>query len=78
MNILQGETGKNNSSVRVDEVDTLPVHPTQESVGLSKGDEVGEACIGNGERTVEEIVESKKGRLAYFKTRDFYIVLILG
>ena len=29
-------------------------------------------------QTVEEIQESKKGRFAYFKTKDFYIVLLLG
>ena len=29
-------------------------------------------------RTVEEIQQSKKGRFAYFKTKDFYIVLVLG
>lgn len=27
---------------------------------------------------VDEIEESKKGRFAYFKTRNFYIVLVLG
>ena len=28
--------------------------------------------------TVEEVQASKKGWFAYFKTRDFYIVLLLG
>lgn len=28
--------------------------------------------------TVDELQASKKGRFAYFKTRDFYIVLVLG
>lgn len=28
--------------------------------------------------TVEEVQASKKGWFAYFKTRDFYIVLVLG
>ena len=31
-----------------------------------------------GERTVDEIEESKEGWFAYFKTKDFYIVLVLG
>ena len=31
-----------------------------------------------GRTTVEEIEESKKGWFAYLKTRDFYIVLVLG
>ena len=29
-------------------------------------------------RTVDEIQESKQGRFAYFKTKDFYVVLVLG
>ena len=28
--------------------------------------------------TVEDVDESKKGWTAYFRTRDFYIVLVLG
>ena len=28
--------------------------------------------------TVEEMQEKKKGRFAYFKTRNFWLVLILG
>lgn len=28
--------------------------------------------------TVDELEASKRGRFAYFKTRDFYIVLVLG
>ena len=28
--------------------------------------------------TIDELEASKKGRFAYFKTRDFYIVLVLG
>lgn len=28
--------------------------------------------------SVDEIEEGEKGRLAYFKTRNFYIVLVLG
>lgn len=28
--------------------------------------------------TVDELEASKKGRFAYFKTKDFYIVLVLG
>lgn len=43
----------------------------------------GVAVLGDerpveGGVTVEDIVESKKGRFAYFRTRHFWIVLLLG
>jgi hypothetical protein len=34
--------------------------------------------LSSGITTVEEIEEKHKSRFAYFKTKDFYIVLILG
>ncbi len=51
-----------------------PIHGAPEVVDVYDG---GETYRG-GEITVEEIDESKKGWFAYFKTRDFYIVLLLG
>lgn len=39
----------------------------------------GDANIPEGAVTsVDELEASKKGRLAYFKTKEFYIVLVLG
>ena len=58
-----------------------------EEEGGSKSSSSNDRAIGHGapevigiegERTVEEIEESKKGWFAYFKTKDFYIVLLLG
>ena len=50
-------------------------HGVAELVGSNDGSDSGS---GDGERHVDEIVESKKGRFAYFKTKEFYIVLFLG
>ncbi|KAL9601562.1 MAG: hypothetical protein Q9219_002396 [cf. Caloplaca sp. 3 TL-2023] len=50
------------------------MHGTPEIVA-NKDNIQGDA---EGVVTVDELEASKKGRFAYFKTRDFYIVLILG
>ncbi|KAI9871085.1 MAG: hypothetical protein M1830_003328, partial [Pleopsidium flavum] len=49
-----------------------PTHGAPELLDINNGNGYGEG------RTVEEIEESKRGWFAYFKTKDFYIVLILG
>lgn len=53
---------------------TTLVHGAPKVVHVHNG---GDAWRG-GEVTVEEIDESEKGWFAYFKTRNFYIVLLLG
>ena len=50
-----------------------PVHGAPELIGM-KGASVAQTSRAD----VEEIDESKKGWFAYFRTRNFYIVLILG
>lgn len=54
--------------------DSAPVHGAPELVGANgnaDGDE-------GGLTAVDAIDESKGGRFAYVRTRDFYIVLLLG
>ena len=53
---------------------TAPVHGAPQVADADHGD----GPYRDGEVTVEEIDESKKGWFAYFQTRDFYIVLLLG
>ncbi|KAI9731140.1 MAG: hypothetical protein M1834_005333 [Cirrosporium novae-zelandiae] len=49
-----------------------PVHNTPENVS-------GYGSMNHGEpHTIEEIEEVKKGRFAYLKTWDFYLVVLLG
>lgn len=48
-------------------------HGSPQTIG-TEGNGSGEPIV----TTVDELEASKKGRFAYFKTRDFYIVLVLG
>ena len=48
-------------------------HGAPELIGVTNA-----GGYGQPERTVEEIEGSKRGWFAYFKTKDFYIVLVLG
>lgn len=48
------------------------MHGAPEFVDINNSNGYGEG------RTVEEIEESKRGWFAYSKTKDFYIVLVLG
>ncbi|KAI4237812.1 MAG: hypothetical protein L6R40_005837 [Gallowayella cf. fulva] len=50
--------------------DVRPAHAAPELAGLHDD--------ATATTTVEEVEASKKGWFAYFKTRDFYIVLLLG
>lgn len=50
-------------------------HAAPETVGVTG--EVG-TVPGKSPVTVDEIEESGKGRFAYFRTRNFYVVLGLG
>lgn len=63
-----------------------PVHGTPETIGVGGYGQPESTGVSNAggygqperTRTVEEIEESKRGWFAYFKTKDFYIVLVLG
>lgn len=61
---------KESSSIKSQRVHGVPelAQPANNVISVSREDE----------RTVEEIEESEKGWFAYFKTRNFYIVLLLG
>ena len=52
---------------------TYPVHAAPEVIGIHDGAE-GESTAEN----VEAIQRSKGGWFAYLRTRDFYLVLLLG
>ena len=52
---------------------TIPVHGTPEVTGIDDGAE-GEGA----EETVDAIQKSKGGWFAYLRTREFYLVLLLG
>lgn len=52
-----------------------PVHGAPELTGVSNASGYGQP---ERTRTVEEIEGRKRGWFAYFKTKDFYIVLVLG
>ncbi|KAL8682604.1 MAG: hypothetical protein Q9186_001377 [Xanthomendoza sp. 1 TL-2023] len=58
-----GKDSPNSTEVR-------PVHGAPEVTGINED----AAAV----TTIEEVEASKKGWFAYFKTRDFYIVLLLG
>lgn len=53
-----------------------PVHGSPELFDIDNGNSNGSVHVGG--RTIEEFEESKRGWFAYFKTKDFYIVLMLG
>ncbi|KAL8799248.1 MAG: hypothetical protein Q9223_006222 [Gallowayella weberi] len=53
--------------------DVNPAHCAPEVTGINEDDDADAAVT-----TVEEVEASQKGWFAYFKTRDFYIVLLLG
>ena len=52
---------------------TVPVHGPPEVVGTYNGKGASREDV-----VVDEIDESKKGWFAYLKTKNFYIVLVLG
>ncbi len=49
-----------------------PAHGAPEAIGLNNANGYGHG------RTVAEIEQSKRGWFAYLKTKNFYIVLVLG
>lgn len=49
-------------------------HGTPQIIGANNGADVGEGIV----TSLDEIEERHRGWFAYFKTRDFYIVLVLG
>ena len=51
----------------------LPVHAVPEVIGTGDGTESGRAG-----QNADEIQASNRGYFAYFKTRNFYLVLLLG
>ena len=50
---------------------TVPIEHTQSQMISGNGEE-------QAAETVQELQESKKGYFAYLRTRNFYIVLLLG
>ena len=52
---------------------SYPVHAAPEVIGLGEGAE-GESATGNA----DTIQRSNGGWFAYLKTKDFYLVLLLG
>ena len=56
--------------------DVYPTHRPPRVVG-TEDDGLGSDDLG-GQSTIDAVDDSKKGFFAYFKTRDFYIVLVLG
>ena len=79
MNINGGENGKAPVANTVPALETkgspltstAPVHGAPEIVYTAAANRVEGF-------TAEEIDESKKGWFAYFRTKDFYVVLLLG
>ena len=56
-------------------------HSAPEVVGAPMGNKVEEVAVNDHEvAAVEEEIEAsnKGGRFAYFRTRNFYVVLVLG
>lgn len=53
-------------------------HGPLESIGTDHHETAVSGASREDERTVEEIEETEKGWFAYFMTRNFYIVLLLG
>ena len=50
-----------------------PIHAAPELIGVNNG-----PATQNPRADIEEIEESEQGWFAYFRTRNFYIVLVLG
>lgn len=51
-----------------------PVHGAPEVVVINDDASAPEGAV----TTIDELEASTRGRFAYFKTREFYIVLVLG
>lgn len=56
--------------------DSSPVHSAPEIVRVDGENTGGESAVGT--TTLDAIEEGKGGWFAYLKTRNFYIVLVLG
>ena len=76
--ILNPTMGKNESETVVKAEEERRDGSPGTSNDKAMGHGAPEMITMEGGTTVEEIEESKKGWFAYFQTRDFYIVLILG
>lgn len=61
--------------VKPSPTESMHLHGTPELMQTGKN---GAVSHGEIERPVEEIEENAKGRFAYFKTRNFYVVLVMG
>ncbi len=55
-----------------------PVHSAPEVIGPSGDEEDGKRVAGETTTTVDEIEDGKGGWFAYLRTRNFWIVLLLG
>ena len=80
---MDTQSGKSSAIEHIDHItgdakhppstNSSPVHTTPELVGISEG------AGGKGaEGIANDIQASKGGWFAYFKTRNFYLVLLLG
>lgn len=69
-NNASADGGKDLSSTQSQQVHGAP--------SLTGPDNNANTAWSEGVRTVEEIEDGQKGRFAYFQTRNFYIVLVLG
>lgn len=69
-NIASADEGKDLSSTQSQRVHGAPE--------LTGPDNNANTACSEGVRTVEEIEDREKGSFAYFKTRNLYIVLVLG
>ena len=80
MDVHTGEDGKTAvaNTVAADEPKGLPLSNTAHARGAPEIVEYNGGQTYNGGVSVEDIDESKKGWFVYFKTKDFYIVLLLG
>lgn len=70
-----------NGKTPIDTVTTTETRassPRTSTPGLEDTNGNNPALSSEDATIVDEIEESKKGRFAYFKTRNFYIVLALG
>lgn len=75
MDHLNGKTPLDTATT----TETRASSPRTSTPGLDAGTNGNNTALLSEDATiVDEIEESKKGRFAYFKTKNFYIVLALG
>ena len=80
MEIQSGENGKTAvaNTVSASEPKALPLNDNPSAHGAPEIVDYNGNHTYNGGVTAEDIDESKEGWFAYIKTKDFYVVLLLG